>query len=62
MIEEDIFNNTLIKVEQIIFKCILDIASVLDDVDYNNKLKIYSEIKQLAIDGIRDSKQMGVIH
>mgnify|MGYP003625408730 FL=1 len=56
------FNNTLNAVEKIISTCIFNIANELDDLSDIEKLKIYSEIEQLAMDAIQDAKQMGSLH
>jgi len=56
------FNITLNNVEKIISTCIFNIANELDDLSDNEKLQIYSEIEQLAIDAIQDAKQMGALH
>jgi hypothetical protein len=56
------FNNTLNAVEKIISTCIFNIVNELDDLSDIEKLKIYSEIEQLAMDAIQDAKQMGALH
>ena len=56
------FNNTLNAVEKIISTCIFNIANELNDLSDNEKLQIYSEIEQLAMDAIQDAKQMGALH
>lgn len=56
------FNITLNNVEKIISTCIFNIANELDDLSDNEKLQIYSEIEQLAIDAIQDARQMGALH
>ena len=56
------FDNTLNAVERIISTCIFNIANELDDLSDIEKLKIYSEIEQLAMDAIQDAKQIGALH
>ena len=41
---------------------VFNIANELDDLSDIEKLKIYSEIEQLAMDAIQDAKQMGALH